>query len=153
MESSTPEMRAMTAEKTCRAIGRFMFEFSQLEYSLRHYLGEEIGLDEKYFEAIINYEFWPLCNTFKSVFERSRPESAGDIGRLVNECLSLNNERNRVAHGLWVVHREGGAIQHVSRQSFKSTWSVEQAEALERKAEKACELRGKLEDIFWRMEI
>ena len=29
-------------EKTYRAIGRFIFEFSQVEYTLRYYLGQEI---------------------------------------------------------------------------------------------------------------
>lgn len=41
------------AEKTYRAVGRFMFEFSQVEYSIRHYLAEQIGLDEEHFVAVV----------------------------------------------------------------------------------------------------
>jgi hypothetical protein len=35
------------AERTYRAIGRFVFEFSQVEYTIRHYLASEIGLKEE----------------------------------------------------------------------------------------------------------
>jgi hypothetical protein len=38
-----------TAEKTYRAIGRFMFEFSQVEYTIRHHLAEEIGIRKSIF--------------------------------------------------------------------------------------------------------
>ena len=52
-----------TAEKTYRAIGRFMFEFSQVEYTIRHHLAEEIGLKEKHFSAVVeSYEVGALTN-------------------------------------------------------------------------------------------
>jgi hypothetical protein len=43
----------VAAEKTYRAIGRFIFEFSQAEYTIRHYLAQEIGLDEEHFSAVV----------------------------------------------------------------------------------------------------
>jgi len=39
---SEPELAA--AEKTYHAIGRFIFAFSQVEYTIRHYLREAIEL-------------------------------------------------------------------------------------------------------------
>jgi hypothetical protein len=41
------------AEQTYRAIGRFMFEFSQIEYMVRYYLAETIQLKEEYFSAVV----------------------------------------------------------------------------------------------------
>jgi hypothetical protein len=37
--SELAEMKPV-AEQTYRSIGRFIFEFSQLEYTVRHYLGD-----------------------------------------------------------------------------------------------------------------
>jgi hypothetical protein len=42
-----------STEKTYPAIGRFIFEFSQVEYAIRHYLAEEIRLDEEHFSAVV----------------------------------------------------------------------------------------------------
>jgi hypothetical protein len=54
------------ANKTYRAIGRFIFEFSQVEYTIRHNLGQQIGLDEKYFTAVIeSYDVGLLCTVAK----------------------------------------------------------------------------------------
>ena len=41
----------VTAEKTYRAIGRFMFQFSQAEFTIRYYLAREIGLADEHFTA------------------------------------------------------------------------------------------------------
>jgi hypothetical protein len=41
-----------TTEKTYRAIGRFMFEFSQVEYTIRHHLAEAIELRDDHFHAV-----------------------------------------------------------------------------------------------------
>ena len=50
------------AEKTYRAIGRFVFEFSQVEYTIRHYLASEIDLKEEYFTAVMeSYDVALLC--------------------------------------------------------------------------------------------
>ena len=68
----------IAAEKTYRAIGRFIFEFSQAEYTIRHYLAEEIGLAEEHFVAVVeSYDVSVLCTVAKEVFGKSgfpRPE-------------------------------------------------------------------------------
>ena len=59
-----------TAEHTYRAIGRFIFQFSQAEYTIRHHLAQEIGLDEAHFSAVVeSYDAVLLCNVAKAVFE------------------------------------------------------------------------------------
>ncbi|HLZ02165.1 MAG TPA: hypothetical protein VKR55_08430 [Bradyrhizobium sp.] len=42
----------LESEKTYRSIGLFMYEFSQVEYSLRHAIGEELVLKPEYFDAV-----------------------------------------------------------------------------------------------------
>jgi hypothetical protein len=64
-----------TAEKTYRAIGRFMFEFSQVEYTIRHYLANEIGLKDEHFSAIVeSYDVGLLITVARQVFtKRDQP--------------------------------------------------------------------------------
>ena len=74
------------AEQTYRAIGRFMFEFSQVEYTIRHYLGETIGLDEKYFSAVVeSYDVGLLVTVAKKVFKTSYgQQDSSQIETLLN---------------------------------------------------------------------
>jgi hypothetical protein len=68
-----------TAEQTYRAIGRFIFEFSQLEYSIRHHVSEEISLREEYFSAIVeSYDVGVLTSVAKAVFTKSRDEEGAE---------------------------------------------------------------------------
>ena len=44
-------------------IGRFIFEFSQLEFSIRAVLVSRLGLKEEYFNIVTGpYDFAKLCN-------------------------------------------------------------------------------------------
>jgi len=61
------------AEKTYRAIGYFIFQFSQTEYSIRQLLGHEIKLVEKFVPAILqSYDVGALCNVAKEIFKMTR---------------------------------------------------------------------------------
>ena len=139
------------AEKTYRAIGRFIFEFSQAGYTIRYHLAEEIGLDERFFCAIVeSYDVGLLCNAAKEVFARTRDEESGiRIKSLIDKFFDLNVHRNRVAHGLWAPFKDGGTVHHVSRNSLKSRPAANQAEALEKLADAANSLRARLERAFY----
>jgi hypothetical protein len=143
-QGHTPE------EQTYRAIGRFMFEFSQAEYTIRYHLAEEIGLNEEHFAAVVeSYDVGLLCSVAKAVFTKSRTkEGAGCIKKLIGQFYEINEHRKRVAHGLWVPFKEGGAVHYVSRSNLKPIWSTNQAEELEKRADETCELRSKLENAF-----
>jgi hypothetical protein len=52
------------------AIGRFIFEFSQLEYTLKHHVAEEINLREEHFNAIMTHDFALLCTVAETVLVR-----------------------------------------------------------------------------------
>ena len=143
------------SERTYRSIGRFIFEFSQAEFTIRHYLALEIDLDDSFFDAIVaSYDVALLCTVAKEIFEKTRAESnAGAIKGLLNDFLELSTSRNRVAHGLWVPFRDGGTVIHVARSSLKSRPHDGQAEGLERLANAANKLRNQLEQEFSGFEM
>jgi hypothetical protein len=134
------------AERTYRAIGRFMFEFSQTEYTLRSALGEEVLKDSKRHFAVVEVlDAVTLCNVAKQVFRASRAdEAASRIETEINRFLALNQERVRVAHGLWIPYFKGGMVRHVSRSSLKAVVHPGQAEALEKLGVEAGEIRTRL---------
>ena len=149
------ESEQTSAEKTYRAIGRFMFEFSQVEYTIRHYLAEEIGLNEKHFAAVVeSYDVGVLCGIAIEVFTKARAgKNAARIKKLIERFRGLNDDRKRVAHGLWVPFKEGGTVHYVSRNSLKPSRLANQAEALEKRAGEACALRAELENAFMALDI
>ena len=64
--------QVVAEENTYRAIGRFIFEFSQVEYTIRHYLAGEIGLHEEHFAAVVeSYEVGMLCSVAIEVLQRA----------------------------------------------------------------------------------
>ena len=77
--------------ETYRAIGRFMSEFSQAEYAIRHYLALEIDLDERHFDAVVgSYDVGLLCTVAKEVFAKERDkENADSIEKLLKKFREL----------------------------------------------------------------
>jgi hypothetical protein len=138
------------AEQTYRAIGRFMFEFSQIEYMVRYYLAETIQLKEEYFSAVVeSYDVGTLIAVAKQVFKKAREkENGADIERLLSQYHKLNDDRKRVAHGLWVPFLEGGTVHYVSRTKLSSSRFTDQAKELEKHADILCQLRANLEKEF-----
>jgi hypothetical protein len=61
------------SEKTYRAIGRFIFEFSTVEFAIRFILAKELGLDFKQYRAVVeSYDVAMLCTVAKNVFLQNR---------------------------------------------------------------------------------
>lgn len=136
-----------TEESVHLAIGRFIAEFSQLEYTLRHYLAEEIKLDDMFFHEIVgSYDAGLLLNVCRAVFQKTRGkryESA--IKGVLTRFQNMIEERNRVAHALWVVHLDGGTHHHINRNSLKSLPAANRADALNRLADEISEIRASFE--------
>ena len=86
-----PATDQASAEKTYRAIGRFVFEFSQVEYTIRYHLAEEIELDEEHFSTIVeSYDTGLLCTVAIEVFKKSRVQNnAARIEELINNFREL----------------------------------------------------------------
>jgi len=135
------------SNKTYEAIGRFIFEFSQLEYEIRYRVAEEAWVMDEYFNAIMVHDFNVLCtaaeHVFEIGFEKDPPQKLKDFKTLIKKARELSNIRNAVAHGLWVPFMEGGKVIHVPR-SLKPNISTEQADALNKKADEARQLRAQI---------
>lgn len=82
------------------AIGRFIYHFSGLEMMIRIVLGSRLKLPRDYFDIVISpYDFTALCRVTKDFLVRQFPDQKDDIDQFFKECLRLNTERVRVAHG------------------------------------------------------
>jgi hypothetical protein len=134
-------------EATYRAIGRFMCEFSQLEYAIRAVVSDESGLDDIHFNAIMVHDFSVLCTGAIEVFFIGKEANKTEMRKLLNQARSLGDVRNRIAHGLWVAHLDGGRVIHVPRNSLKGKIFKDQAKELEKKADEANALRTKIERL------
>jgi len=123
---------------------------SQVEYAIRDLLAEEIGLKEEYFSAVVeSYEVGALTTVAIEVFKKSRGDDAALILKLLNKFRGMNDERKRVAHGLWVPFKDGGTVHYVPRNKLSPSQFTDQAKQLEQHADDLCQLRADLERAFW----
>jgi hypothetical protein len=103
-------------------IGQFIFEFSQLEFTIRHTLGAVLELRNKTFDLVTSpYDFATLCRVTKNALLSLpgwAPSAADEISDIFSKCLSLNEDRVKIAHGTWTL---GGGTRHVSRQTLKAS--------------------------------
>jgi hypothetical protein len=122
-------------------IGRFMFEFSQLEFSIRAVLVSRLRLSEEYFNIVTGpYDFAKQCNVTREVSIVKYPERKTQLQKLFRACLKLNESRVLVAHGMWLDDLDGLSLRIVSRGTFQTHVHSFKRDELERLAEKAQEL-------------
>jgi hypothetical protein len=124
-----------------------MFAFSQLEYAIRSVVSDESGLDDLHFNAIMVHDFSVLCTGAIEVFFIGKAANVREMRKLLHQARALGDVRNRVAHGLWVPHMDGGRVIHVPRNSLKGRVFKGQAEELEARADEAVALRAKIEKL------
>jgi len=136
------------AEQFYSAIGRFISEFSQLEFSFKVYIAETAGLPDEYFDQIMSHDFAMLCTIAENVLPREMDEGRkAQLKALISKCRELNNHRIRVAHGLWVIG--AGKLLHVSRQKLEtSTHYQRNAGEVAAQADIANDLRSEFERIW-----
>ncbi len=107
------------------AIGEFIFEFSQLEFMIRHLLGEALALhDDARFHAVTSpYDFATLCRVTRNValtIPGCTEADKGELDAIFKGCLKVNDDRVHVAHGTWFIsNEEGMGTRHVSRSSLE----------------------------------
>jgi hypothetical protein len=106
------------------SIGQFIFEFSQLEFMIRHLLGESLSLDdETRFHAVTSpYDFAALCRVTRGIaltIPGCTEKDKAELEDIFKSCLKVNNDRVHVAHGTWFISEEGLGTRHVSRTSLE----------------------------------
>jgi len=135
------------------AIGQFMFEFSQLEFIIRHTLGEaldlkEVGSDARFDIVTSPYDFASLCNVTKAIFTRSMgcgEDDRREIESILNACMALNNdERVPIAHRTWFIDESRLGARHVPRGKLEMTIKYSRIADIDAAAQKAATLRTRL---------
>jgi hypothetical protein len=135
------------------AIGRFIFEFSQLEFMIRHALGEalalkELGTDARFDIVTSPYDFATLCNVTKAIFTRTVGCDENDqkeIESILNACMTLNNEeRVPIAHGTWFIDASRLGTRHVPRTKLEMTTKYSKIADIDAAAQKAATLKSRL---------
>lgn len=124
-------------DELCLAIGEFIYEFSQLEFTMRDLLGSLLELEGERFDIVTSpYDFTTLCTVAHNCLIRLSDCSdklKAHSEKTFNDCKGLNTDRVRIAHGAWI---EGGGARHVSRQTLKaSTYFLTPQEIRQKTAE------------------
>ena len=123
-------------ERLYRAIGYFIFWFSQLEFTIKARLANALQLEEGMFDIIIGpYDFAMLCTVTKQTLMRTASETAKErIKSFFNACHKLNQKaRVVVAHGTWT----NAGARHVSRSTLAAMTHFAKVEDLEAHAKEA----------------
>lgn len=128
-------------DRGLQGIGRFLFEFSQLEFTIQAVLTARLGLSEAYFNIVTApYDFRKLCTVTCKVSRIKYPTKKAEIEKLFKECLKLNDSRVIVAHGLWTDDMDGLSVRSVSRGTFQPQVHSFKKDELHRLSQKAQEL-------------
>jgi hypothetical protein len=129
------------------ALGQFVFEFSQLEYVIRYFLGEALGLGDDRFDVVTSpYDFAALCRVSCQVW-LTTPGLTNKERKWVEpyfkECLKLNDQRVRILHGTWFANSAGAGARHVSRSTLKANFffNKDTVKEIKKAAQKAATLR------------
>lgn len=133
---------------TQAAVGKFIIQFSQLEYIIRHLLGSLLNLSDPQFDIVTaSFDFARLCKVTEA-FLLSLPDCneklAAHAKQTFARCLALNDDRVRIAHGTWLM---GPGTSHMSR-SFKISRHFETPEKIRAKAEEAKKLMTAIVEIL-----
>src|ERR1700730_18485686 len=124
-------------------IGRFIFEFSQLEYTIRHHVGEKAGMNDEVADMVTaNLDFARLCSTRlvrSAKEEEGKPEPA--LEKMINECRQINEIRTRVVHGLWVAGTTYDRLIHTSRDKMTAKIFFDKPGDLDKHSERMAKLR------------
>jgi hypothetical protein len=136
-------------ERLYSAIGRFIVEFSKLEHELKMHVAGAIGLPDEHFVAIMTQDFASLCTVAQTVLSPI-VSKADNLKAWISKCRSLNDDRVRVVHGLWIVgfDGEGHGLIHVPRQKLEYTGHFRDVDDLARKADLAKTLGEELREVI-----
>jgi hypothetical protein len=150
-EEIAAEKRKMLSLYT--AIGQFMFEFSQLEFIIRHALGQALALketgDDAQFDIVVSpYDFGTLCSVTKAIFIRTigcEESDRKEIESIMNACMALNSEeRVPIAHGTWFIDASSLGARHVPRTKLQMTVKYSRIADIDAAAQKAATLKMRL---------
>lgn len=118
----------MQSEDYFRAIGEFIFRFSQLEYQLKSTLASYLKLRDDQFDVVVGpYDFAMLLTVVEKTIKLDfDAEFHPALKSFFNRCRKLNDMRVIVAHGRWST--EGA--RYASRSSLEAKMHFEKPDNL-----------------------
>jgi hypothetical protein len=125
------------------AIGKFIFWFSQLEFTIKASLASYLGLKDEQFNVVIGpYDFLMLCTVAEKTIKLDMDQKYHPaLKSFFDKCKKLNQEaRVVVAHGSWT----SAGARHVSRTTLEAKMHFEKPETLLEAADKAKKLMAEL---------
>ena len=139
-----------TATSLFREIGRFVFEYSQLEFDLRRHFRRKIGFGLQFGDVMsAGFDFDRLCNALKEV---SAIEEGGQadpvLMKHLKACKAINDIRVAVVHGRWVSTLGGDSVLQVSRGTMKRHRLLEKEGELDRHSDAIIKLRVDIADAI-----
>lgn len=129
----------MQSEEFFRAIGEFIYKFSQLEYLIKSALASYLKLRGDQFDVVVGpYDFAVLCTVAEKTIKLDFDEEYHPaLKAFFNRCRKLNQEaRVVVAHGSWST----GGARHVSRQSLEAKMYFDKPDKIRKAAAEAKKL-------------
>jgi hypothetical protein len=142
------ETERQNLQRLYLSIGRFVFEFSQLEFMIRHALGVALDLKGDRFHIITSpYDFSALCRVTRSIY-RTVPgctdEEREELEAVFKECLQINDERVRIVHGTWFISDERLGAEHVSRSSLEPKVYYSRIEDIDKRSGEVAKLKSRI---------
>jgi hypothetical protein len=131
-------------------IGRFIFEYSQLEFDLRQHFRRKIGFGRQFNDVMsAGFDFARLCNALKAI---SAIEEGGQphpvLAKHLKSCMEINDIRVAVVHGHWVSTLGGDTVVKVSVQNMKRQRLLEKDGELARWSDAIKVLRADIADAI-----
>lgn len=118
-------------DKAYRELGEFIFEFSQLDFTIRVALAARLELSDELFDIVTApYDFAMLCTVTRRLMVLAWPEKKANITKVFKRCQALNQKRVHVAHSLWTHGDEALEARHVARSSLEAEYYFSQPGAL-----------------------
>jgi hypothetical protein len=148
-----PEVDRRLEEERARGfqlIGEFTFWYSQLQFTIQVRLAAELKLPDELIDMIIApYDFFVLCTVTKNVLLKKYddPKDRAAIEKVLNQCAALNDERVRVAHGMWSHGPAGLAAAYVARRTLQRGYHFDDPDELPKLIDNAKELMLRVMEI------
>lgn len=124
-------------------IGRFIFEYSKLEFTLRRHFRRRVGYKIEFDDVMsTGLDFAKLCNGLLALSAREaggKPDPV--LKKLIDECHRINAVRVAVVHGTWFSTLAEDRVVHVSRTSMQKQTMFRNAGDLDKHSDAMIKLR------------
>ena len=107
MAELSPEWRKTELEYE-KAIGKFVANFSRLEYGLRRLMCQYFDDKADCAGMLIEHcDLMKLIDGYRLMLEATRLDADGKIEGFIKEFRKINEARVRIVHGTWLPNKDG----------------------------------------------